>query len=181
MGGTGGGGKYEVEVKAEVDDLAALEAKAVSLGFRLLRVEVHHDVYFTHPQRDFGATDEALRLRTRAGRTVLTYKGPKVDGHTKTREEVEVEVSGDVTALLERLGFSPFITIDKVRRVLSREGDGTEVCLDDVKGLGTFVEIECMSDDVEATREAVLGLAGLLGLDRMETRSYLELILAASK
>ena len=73
------------------------------------------DEYYAHPTRDFAATDEALRLRTENDLTVITYKGPKLDRETKTREEFEVSVANRATmaSILDRLGFQSVMTISK--------------------------------------------------------------------
>jgi adenylate cyclase class 2 len=177
MGKAKGEKRLEVEVKARVKDLKAVEAKVKAMGFTFEGTEEHSDIYFKHPSRDFASTDEALRIRTLGGKSVLTYKGPKVDKVSKTREEVEVEVRGDMARVLDRVGFTPVLNVSKVRRVY-KKGD-IEVCLDDVDGLGTFVEVECVSTDLEATRERVMSVMKSLGIQEslFERRAYLELLL----
>jgi adenylate cyclase class 2 len=168
----------EVEVKGKVVDLKSVEAKAKALGFSFVGVEEHSDIYYRHPTRDFAKTDEAIRVRTVNGKRVLTYKGPKVDKVSKTREEIEVEVQGDMPKVLEKLGFSPVTEVAKVRRVY-KKGD-IEVCLDDVRDVGTYVEVECRSTDLEVTRSRVMDVVKALGLkDKdLERNSYLQLLLA---
>ena len=74
------------------------------------RIEV--DRYFNHPARDFAETDEALRIRRIGPVNRITYKGPRVDTVTKTRQELELPlVEGEKSAadwitLLEKLGIS---------------------------------------------------------------------------
>jgi adenylate cyclase class 2 len=132
----------EIEIKAPCPDLEALEAKLKDLGARDFGRLFQADVYYSHPLRDFGATDEALRVRTENDLTVLTYKGPKLDPGSKTREELEVTISSaDTTAkILERLGFTPVLRVAKVRKVYGIRG--VSVCLDRVEGLGDYVELE---------------------------------------
>jgi len=177
MGKLKGEKMLEVEVKARVKDLKAVEIKVKAMGFSLEGTEEHSDVYFKHPARDFARTDETLRVRTVNGRSVLTYKGPKLDKVSKTREEVEVELKGDMVRVLDRVGFTPVLIVTKVRKVY-RKAD-IEVCLDDVEGLGTYVEVECMSKDLEATRDRVMSVIKALGIpdNALERRSYLELLL----
>jgi adenylate cyclase class 2 len=167
----------EVEVKGKVGDLRPVEAKVKALGFSFVGTEEHSDVYFKHPTRDFARTDEALRIRTVNGRSILTYKGPKVDKVSKTREEIEVEVMGDMAMVLQRVGFTTVLDVHKIRKVY-KKGD-IEVCLDDVKGLGTYIEVECKSTELEGTRARVMAVVKALGLDEktLERRSYLELLL----
>jgi len=66
------------------------------------------DIYYNSPCRDFGKTDEALRLRNEGGQIFLTYKGKKLDAMSKTRKEVEVEVAGfdNMEDVLLSLGFT---------------------------------------------------------------------------
>jgi adenylate cyclase class 2 len=54
-----------------------------------------------------------------------------------------------------------------------------EGALDEVHGLGSFVELELLADDatLETAKAAIASLAGHLGLSRAERRSYLELLL----
>jgi adenylate cyclase class 2 len=83
----------EIEVKAPLSDLAKVEKRVSQLGGRDFGYSVQVDEYYAHPSRDFAITDEALRLRTENDLTVITYKGPKLDKETKTREEFEVSIA----------------------------------------------------------------------------------------
>jgi adenylate cyclase class 2 len=170
----------EIEVKAYAEDLAAIEARLQRLGAVFIGAVHQADRYFNHPQRDFAHTDEALRIRVADNRAFMTYKGRKRDMLSKTREEIEVAV-GDAAAtmrLLERLGFTPVAAVRKLRREYEL-GEFT-VCLDDVAGLGTFVEVEARGvADIEKARDGALALLEQLKLHRTERRSYLELLLEA--
>ncbi len=163
----------EVEIKARIDNPAEIEKRLKKLGAIFQGEEEEVDIYFSHPSRDFKVTDEALRIRN--GK-ILTYKGPKVDSDTKSREEIEVEVdSGErMEALLIRLGFRPVAKVTKIRRKYL-VGD-VHVSLDHLAELGDFVEIECIGE-YEKSRHKVLQMARVLGLSRFIRESYLELLL----
>lgn len=182
---------FEVEQKFPVDSLAVI---AQALGERNVsiaapRAEV--DLYFAHPQRDFAKTDEALRLRRIGLTNRITYKGPKLDAQTKTRQEIELDLGeGEAAfeqwkALLEALGFRPVAHVHKRRRKahLTWQFRQVEVSLDEVEGVGTFVELETMAgqDDLDAARRAIADLARQLGLSQTERRSYLELLLDSQR
>ena len=148
------------------------------MGAREVNTTVQRDTYYRHPGRDFAKTDEALRIREEEGRTTLAYKGPKLDPATKSREELQVPLvgPGEMGALLLRLGFEPVAVVEKRRRTFHLRG--LEVDLDEVKGLGTFLEVEAIGcEDLAEGRERVLGLLRELGLSRLERSSYLELLL----
>lgn len=167
----------EIEVKVPVKDLKALEQRLKRLGARDFGTSYQRDVYFAHPGRDFAVTDEALRLRVDNDLSLITYKGPKVDADTKTREELEVSVSSVevMTQVLERLGFRPVLMVSKKRVVLGLRG--LSVCLDTVEGLGDFVEFEYDDEDLAEGKRRIEELMGELHLKGNERRSYLELLL----
>jgi adenylate cyclase class 2 len=166
----------EIEVKAALKDRRQVEARLRRLGARAEGERRQVDLYFAHPCRDFGATDEALRLRLDGDRQVMTYKGPKLDARSKTREEIEQPIEFESMATtLRRLGFKDFLRVEKVRTDYSWEG--VVISLDRVDGLGDFVELEVEDEDRERGLERILDLKSRLGVQGNETRSYLELIL----
>ena len=182
---------YEVEIKFRDVDPASLSARLVSLGARPGEPIEQADLYLSHPSRDFASTDEALRLRRVGDENRITYKGPKQAGPTKTREEIELPfASGSASfeqmrTLFVRLGFSPAALIVKSRRPFTVERDGRtlEVTLDRASGLGDFAEVETLATDhadLPAAQQAVLDLAGSLGLTEVEPRSYLRMTLERS-
>lgn len=175
---------YEVELKVR----AAHDEVRVRLNEldaeRVGRVE-QTDTYYDAPHREFGETDEALRLRreTRGdGETTtrLTYKGPLVEAESKTRTEYEtgVEASETMDTILVRLGFSPAAVVEKERA--RYRVDGYAVTLDTVADLGEFVEVERETEaDVESVREGAFEVLRRLDLDPDEQirTSYLGLLL----
>ncbi len=167
----------EIEVKARVDDFKKVEGRILELGGMFEREETQVDTYFNHPGRDFAKTDEALRIRRVDGGYFFTYKGPKLDDLTKTREELEVGVEdfGAIKDILLRLGFFEVLTVEKRRRYFVC--NDALVMLDDVVGLGRFVEVEKHADDYDP--RAIVDFLLSLGVDEadIERRSYLELLL----
>jgi adenylate cyclase, class 2 len=177
--------KYEVEQKFPVGDFAAVESKLSAAGAVVSAPLEELDTYYAHPSRDFGETDEALRIRRVGSESWITYKGPKVDATTKTRREIELPLAGEPEfssewpGLLEALGFSPAGKVRKLRRKAKVAWQGREVLatLDDVEDVGPFVELELVADesDLQSARACIASLAEALGLRQSERRSYLEL------
>ena len=171
----------EIECKLRVPALEPVrERLLISHGTPLGTLQ-EKDAYFNAPHRDFATTDEALRIRTVDGRCVLTYKGPKKkDYHFKAREEINVDIgSGEgFEDLLQRLGFFKVAEVRKTRENY-RFRDAT-VSLDNVEGLGTFVEIEAPNRieivDPEKLIEDIARELGIQGTPILT--SYLELLLA---
>ncbi len=179
--------RYEVEQKFPVDDLAVIADRLDMLGASVSKPKTEEDLYFAHPARDFAKTDEALRIRRKGDATFITYKGPKVDTTTKTRREIELPLPSDEktpeqwTTLLEVLGFRQVAMVRKSRRKAGVLWDNhmVEGCLDNVEGLGCFVELELVveEDKLDVARHIIASLAESLELRRSERRSYLELLL----
>jgi adenylate cyclase class 2 len=178
---------YEVELKFRLDAPDGLIEKLHDLNAVPAAPILQRDTYFAHPVRDFGETDEALRIRSAGLRNVVTYKGPLIDALSKTRREIEVafaeghQSAGEIEQILTILGFSPVRTVEKTRTPyhFDWENRSIELALDDVTGLGNFVELETISDasDREAARDALLRLAQHLGFSDSLRTSYLCLLL----
>jgi adenylate cyclase class 2 len=181
---------WEVEQKFRVPELPSVRAQLVALGMQIHQAIHQEDHYFRHPSRDFAKTDEALRLRQIGDQNFITYKGPKIDAATKTRRELELPLPGGAPVhaqfveLLLALGFSPGGVVRKRREPgkLTFESHEVEVALDEVEGLGAFVELEIGATDetLPSAKAALAALQNRLGLSGAERRSYLELLLADS-
>src|SRR4051812_34650126 len=145
----------EVEIKFPAPTNGQFEQQLQKHGAVFASERRESDQYFNAPDRDFGKTDEALRIRQVGSSAKLTYKGPKRDLQTKTRTELEVALAGaEATAetlaqILQCLGYKPSGNVNKQRRVyqLPLEAFEAEICLDTVLELGSFVELEIVVDE----------------------------------
>jgi adenylate cyclase, class 2 len=178
----------EVELKFPLADRVQMEQHLHELQAEREAEIRHVDRYFNHPGRDFAETDEALRIRTAGSSCRITYKGPVLDPRVKTRREIELPVgtaasdADQLAELLLALGFREVRAVAKTRTPWSLTWDDreAEVVLDQVEGLGDFVELELLAEDSDrdAAQESVLRLAERLGLEQpAERRSYLQLLL----
>jgi len=185
---------YEVELKYPVSDCAALERHLIRLATRFREPATQVDRYFSHPCRDFARTDEALRLRREGDAVAVTWKGPRIGQRAKTRREIELPLppaTGGVsplenwTELLEALGFGRVAEVAKRRRggSVPWQGAEVEVAIDEVTGLGHFLELEIIAGEGEVSLalSCLESLATELGCSEPERRSYLEMLLAANR
>ncbi len=179
----------EVELKVSIDrkDIPKFKDNLEKLGFKLVKRQIEEDLYFNGIDRDFRKTDEALRVR----KTVnldddkdisykITYKGPKLDKISKTREEIEVSVDdyNGAIEIFKKLGLKPVRPIKK-KRELYKNKDIT-ISIDDVTSVGTFVEFEKVvsnKDETESARNELLNLMKSLNIntDKSIKKSYLEM------
>ncbi len=130
---------------------------------RFLSTNQQDDLYFTDTTKYETFKDTfVLRIRRAGKKAFLTFKGST--GKQGVYEEYETEVL-DLDALdtmLQKSGFEKFLEIRKHRVIY--EFEGAEINLDEVEGLGKFVEIEVIAEEnadaklIEMTEK--LGLSG---------------------
>jgi adenylate cyclase class 2 len=179
----------EIEQKYAHADFALLERRLTGWGANVGVEHEEADHYFNAPDRDFAVTGEAFRLRRVGPANYLTYKGPKQKADVKIRVELEIALqpgdaaAAEMTQLLTHLGYHFVAVVKKRRRSASLERDGfaMTVCLDEVDGLGRFAEVEVLAPEERRgdAEKAVSKTAAELGLNKIERRSYLHLVLSA--
>lgn len=157
----------ETEIKLPISDLEALRERLVASGFRETAPMQEETSILWDRAGELRARGEAIRVRSFAGQTRLTWKGPRLeDARFKVRpeEETGVEDRRALEAILGALGLAPCFEMTKQRTVLQRSG--LVACLDRTP-FGTYLELE---GDREIIQQAVseLGLEGI----PPETRSY---------
>ena len=174
----------EVEVKAKIENFIDMKKKLENLGAIKSKKEFQEDIYFNSPIVDFANTDEALRIRTTKENDdkniFITYKGPKIDSKSKTREEIEIAIedSEKCSKIFQHLGFTKVRSVKKNRQYYNYKN--FEISLDDVEGLDPYMEIEIALDDgsdyIQA-QEKIFKLFSELGIEEgFERTSYLELL-----
>ena len=142
----------EIEVKYRVDDLegllAALKARSIKVSDPL-----HQDDQAYAPAGwQFGDSKlgvSFLRLRTVAGRHYFTLKQPAQNDQACLEYETEVTDRWAMHHAALHMGYRPTVRIVKMRRT-ARIG-GCSLCIDEVEGVGGFIEAERMApDDADA-------------------------------
>ena len=90
-----------------------------------------------------------LRLRTVAGRHYFTLKQPAQNDQACREYETEVADREAMHHAALHMGYRPTVRIIKTRRTASL--GGCSLCIDEVEGVGRFVEAERMApDDADA-------------------------------
>jgi adenylate cyclase class 2 len=139
-------GAIETEIKFRVADTAELEAKLSSIGFQPITPRsFESNVLYDTADRSLRSRRELVRIRSYAGRWLLTHKrvpdsGIGEDKH-KHRVETETELS-DGTALAEVFGSIGLIPVFRYEKWRSEWSDGEGHCVVDETPLGVFAELE---------------------------------------
>ena len=152
----------EIEVKLKIEDPAYLEKCLLDRGYIFIETLRETDTYFDGGINGIKKSGQALRVRrtvdcsTGKEHSSITFKGEKLDKVSMARSELETVVKSGETAerILCALGFFPVQpTVIKNRKILRYKD--ISACIDDVEGLGTFLELEIMAESEEARPEAL--------------------------
>jgi adenylate cyclase class 2 len=171
---------FEIEAKYRVDDFSKLKDL---YDFRKITHE--QDVYYQHPIRNFLETNEWLRIRQIDKTYFLCYKSKEEEGDIKTRKEIEFCTSKDHHEILRLLGFTKLTKVEKYRcsaiikniDMLCAKDYQVSVTLDDVIGIGKFVEIEVVSTHKEDFSKTINEIALFMNLKEIEPLGYAEMSL----
>lgn len=163
----------EIEILVKV-----LEPKSVVLK-KLSRFKIDHisnivDEYYQNnhikgllPTKN-APSSEMLRTRIKDGKSYITYKK---DVFTKTgwaySDEYETGVNDIkiISDILKKLGFKLLVKVINKRTIYYYKT--FEICLEEVTGLGLFLEIECLKPGKrkpEAVRDEILALIKSLNI-----------------
>lgn len=136
----------EFEIKLRIKEPEALRERLAACG-RDRTARVERNTMLDTPRAELLGRDTGLRVRESReenGRidVTVTFKGPREQGPVKVREEIETRVSdaASMIELLACLGLAPALVFEKRRETWAV--DRCEVALDELPGLGWWVEIE---------------------------------------
>jgi adenylate cyclase, class 2 len=133
--------RRNIELKARCANLAAAESIAKSLGAHLHTIERQHDTYFT-------AADGRLKLRQRrtAQRELMSeliwYR--RTDERRARASDYSLVTTDSGAALRALLGGALGIAVEVVKQRAVYLHDGVRIHLDQVEGLGHFIEFEAV-------------------------------------
>ena len=165
---------FNMELKARVGDFGPIEKILFSAGAEKAGLLVQEDVYFDWPQG-------RLKIRTspQTGSEVIIYHRPDKSGPKgSSYERIETKEPGTLAIILSKaLGYRVKVCKNRLLYVLGK----TRIHLDEVKGLGRFVELEVVLEDETQAWEGkkiIAELRDLLGIEDKDlvAGSYIDLI-----
>jgi adenylate cyclase class 2 len=174
----------EVEVKFRIPDIAALLAALTSRGIELKAPSYQDDQAYAPEGWSYGDSKLGVpfaRLRTIGEHHTFTVKRPADNALSCEEYETAVTDREQMHRAISAMGFRPTVRIAKVRR--TAEVWGALLCVDEVAGLGTFLELERMVPDGvsgEAVQTELVALVALLNVSAERTEeTYDSLVRAA--
>lgn len=164
----------EVEVKAILDNKEDMLLRLHELGIEFGAPKVQDDTVYAEKAgslEEFLSNELFLRLRViDGGKVIFTAKHhpgrtAAIDGTFPTEHEVEVESREIMEKILLLQGYQEVVHIRKTRSSASYKE--WEICLDEVEGLGAFIEVEHLvaeGTDVEEVYENLKAFIRTLGV-----------------
>lgn len=145
----------EIEVEVAFDNTKEEVMKLLS-KYEFIGEKDITDIYYYDPKRSNLKPEsdlrlsETFRLRKKNNTCLITYKKQHFKGKLwvySDEYETEVKDYETVKTIISMLGLTPLITVHNNRRIYKYKD--FEIELEDVEGLGCFIEVEKLSSSKE--------------------------------
>jgi len=162
----------EVELKFPLLNLQELIKKLNSIANLENEGDYQRDIYYVPTHRNFlnkSPVSEWLRLRETKKRFSLNYKKWHNEDGNKTIScnefETKIENLKALKKIFKNLNFKEIIVVEKIRSVWLYKD--TEIAIDEVKDLGSFIEIEAKGNfaSIEEAKKHIYEILKELGAE----------------
>ena len=160
----------ELEKGFVLNDNHLIKEEAIEKGFKLAHEVEETDTYFTDKDKEFVRTRTCLRIRkVNSEYMELTYKAKSSqDTERYGKKEVNIQIKPtdyeDLVTVLSGLGYIKYVEFTKYRKVYSKKDNNVEynIMLDNIKGIGDFVEFEIITHEDVSNSEREKKLADFI-------------------
>lgn len=160
----------ELEKGFVLNDNHLIKEEAIEKGFKLAHEVEETDTYFTDIDKEFVRTRTCLRIRRIDSNYMeLTYKAKSSqDTERYGKKEVNIQIKPtdyeDLVTVLSGLGYIKYVEFTKYRKVYSKKDNNVEynIMLDNIKGIGDFVEFEIITHEDVSNSEREKKLADFI-------------------
>ncbi len=141
----------EIEVKAKIQDkenlIKTFEKEGIPFGIEVIQ---NDSVFINYSEKYADYPDGAVfaRIRVTKDKVLFTVKKPQgsmKNNLSKLEKEVVVSDAKITSEMIELMGYKKAMELNKKRR--KANFNNYEICIDEVEGLGDFIEVEKMSDE----------------------------------
>ncbi|MEM5804620.1 MAG: class IV adenylate cyclase [Candidatus Aenigmatarchaeota archaeon] len=169
----------EVETKFKTDDLEGLKKKLVKMGAKFSSPVSQVDDYYRFKGGELdpqGPGSVLIRIRRQGSKAFLTTKELTSRAGVWVEHESEIADPAETEEMLKQLGLAKVFSITKARACGKLGEYG--LCLDRIKELGDYLEVEVISGDAEGAKKKIMSLMGKLGIAEkdVEHRGYAAII-----
>lgn len=160
----------EIEVKIRISSIAEVILLLEKRGIKFSEPIHQLDLIFVQDETQFPNVPQGapvIRIRHEDGKSILTSKVAN-NGNELDSTEYELEISNPyaMAMILDSLSLKQVVEVEKTRKTATYKG--FHLCLDDVKDLGSFLEIEFLSTSISnqgPDQDDLVELLNDLGLD----------------
>ena len=144
----------EIEIKARANNIPSIVEAITRQGGSVSEPIIQHDRVYgmvgVAGASENGEPWLRIRSETKAGVTkqLFTLKKSITNQMDSIEHETEVLDEKEIEAIIKHLNFVPYSDLTKTRRK-AKIGE-VEVCVDHLEGLGDFIELEKLTDEVVA-------------------------------
>ena len=160
--------KLEIEVKAKVKDFEIIKNKLKEIGCVLSMPIIQDDYIYNKKGLNLykdNAGFPVLRIREQNGKIIFTLKKNRSNELDCIEKELEVSNKDILKDIFELLDYESTVEVHK-KRIKTNYKD-YEICLDEVDGLGSYIEVEKMSDeDGEKVQNELFEFLQTLGVSK---------------
>ncbi len=141
----------EIEVKAKITSLDQTKEKLVSLGCTFSDPIEQFDTIFV--SNDYGKFDEfqtkknIIRIRHANNKFIFTLKQSQTQQLDALEHETEIADPEEMKEALKLLGYNEIVKVHKIRRIAKY--NSWTICLDSVTNLGSFIEVEKLTQEAD--------------------------------
>ncbi|MBZ9572206.1 class IV adenylate cyclase [Patescibacteria group bacterium] len=172
----------EIEIRAKIENLTNLKKKLINLGATLGTQRRQFDVIYKKKGEegtDQGPGSYILRIRDSDKGKFLTFKALTERRGVWEEYELKIDNVKEAKKILEKIGFIKALTLTKERT--PGKLDEFNFNLDNIKELGSYIEVELIDDDGRKAQEKIKQLLFKLGIseNQLERRGYPEIIFEA--
>jgi len=156
----------EIEIKAKVKDLKDIRRKLIKFGAKSIRKVHQIDTYYSLYKRPLSKRKGGIvrvRHNKNMKQTLFEFDWAK---NAVAAYEIEVEVDSleNIQAILKKMKARKEVVVDKKREYFKK--GILEIVLDDIRGLGKFVEIEIQGQDSKRNRQKIINFYKHLGINK---------------
>ncbi len=136
----------EVEVKARVSNLSVILKKLEEIGCKLSEPVIQKDIIFLQNGTIYpvGKGKLAVRIREQDSKFIFNLKQSQNNELDNYEREVVIDNPAQMKDIIIKLGFYEAVHVSKTRRKCRYQG--MEICIDQVDQLGSFIEVEKISE-----------------------------------
>lgn len=138
---------YEIEVKAKLRDLESTKSKICALGCVFSAPIIQHDFIYNQKgiKVEMRHKTPVLRIRKQNDKTIFTVKQDRANELDCIERELTVSDGDTMQEIFKMLGYTKTVEVKKIR--MKTKYKDYEICLDEVDGLGSFIEVEKISSE----------------------------------